>query len=72
MCTPPLVLHPIGAEVPFGGATAIVTGITVRGARSDHVAYELVWWANGSRNCAWVEAVEIAAPAAPLTIGFTG
>lgn len=67
-----LVIHPIGTELPFGGGTATVTGITLRGPRTDHVCYELTWWANGMRQVAWVEAVEIGAPKPALTIGFTG
>lgn len=66
-----LTVHPIGSEVVFGGLPAKVTGINIRGAKSDHVTYELVWWANGSRNCQWVEAVEIQPPKPTLEIGFT-
>ena len=65
-----LSVYPIGAEVPFGGSTAQVTGITIRGPKSDHVAYELTWWANGSRNCAWVESVELKPASPALRIGF--
>lgn len=67
-----LTVHPIGTEVPFGGSTATVTGINIRGSRSDHVSYELVWWSNGSRNCAWVEAVELRPASPALKIGFGG
>jgi glycine cleavage system aminomethyltransferase T len=67
-----LTVHPIGSEVSFGGATATVTGIMIRGPKSDHIIYELTWWSNGARSCVWAEAVELKVSSPVLKIGFGG
>lgn len=49
----------VGTTVNIGGATALITGIMIRGTDHQHVIYECVWWNGYDRKECWVQAHEI-------------
>lgn len=63
---------PVGSKVRFidEGRVGIVTQVCIQA--DEKVSYEVAWWSGGTRNIAWVSAVEISpeSPAANQRIGF--
>ena len=62
--------YAIGTEVElYGhGAAVLVTAVTLR--EGGKLTYEVVWWSNGSRCLAWVEACELRPLPTPGVVAF--
>jgi hypothetical protein len=66
-------LFPIGQRVILDSdIEGTITGIMIR--ENNYIEYEVVWWDGRTRNCIWLQELEVATTgeSGSLNIGFKG